>query len=127
MVDKGLTNTPYILLSVLIPAIASNPGSCSVGVEEGETGRNLSRNSLTGIGPIKFFLISASILLRAWVSGTTIAAYLAELFCVFFTGVVEGQVEYVTMIESEPTARVRNTYLLWLRFLFYRVGSWVAE
>ena len=121
MVEKRLTNPSYILLSVSTPAIVSNPDGLSLGIEEGGTGRNFSRNSSTGIGPTKHALISGFILLCTWASGSVVAAHLVEQFYVLFTGVA-----MVSMTENKPTARARSAYLLQPRFAFYRVDGRVA-
>ena len=128
MTEKELTNFPYISLSATPPDITSNPGDLFFGIEGGVTGRNLSRNSLTGIGPTKHFLISESILLRSSASGVMVAANLEAAFCVFFAGVQGEKVGFVPMIENGPTtrARARAHTFCGRAFLLYRVDNRVG-
>lgn len=90
MTEKKLTNSSYICFPIPIPVITSNPDDSFFGIGGGITGRNFSRNSLTGIGPTKDFLISESMLLRTSASGVMVAAYLVAPSYVFFAGIQRG-------------------------------------
>jgi len=92
---KGRTNSLHIRLSDLSLAITSNPGNCSCLAAGTRTGRNLSRNFLTGIGPTKYFLISESMLSRSSFSGWMVAANFVELLRVFFAGVLRTNVDMI--------------------------------
>ena len=114
------TNLGYIAFSDPDPAISLKLGR---GLVEGFLiGRNLSRNSVTGIGPTKCFLISESILERNQSRGWRIAAYLRELLQVFFAGELDGG---NSMAENDTQGKAGRATYLQLRFLNTAKGPWM--
>ena len=74
-------------------------------------GRNFLKKILTGIGPMKDFLISESMWSRSSFRGWMVAANFAALLRVFFTGVLGSEVGIIgTELRGEEARRALHTF-----------------